>query len=155
MIKLLILIYELHIPERYLLSSAYQSTCNMCNIDLQLSKSDGLIEFERKYLTSSESVYSIRLSNIQQVGFSSTEQHALEHEFRNLILACNLVIQRTCITDKKVEYPTYELVREYKEPETKAKKIDNLTQVDIVEDTDTSEKVHTVVIILLKTSMKD
>jgi tRNA A37 threonylcarbamoyladenosine biosynthesis protein TsaE len=65
------------------------------------------------------------------------------------------VIQRTCITDKKVEYPTYELVREYKEPETKAKKIDNLTQVDIVEDTDTSEKVHTVVIILLKTSMKD
>jgi hypothetical protein len=93
-----------------------------CNIDLQLSKSDGLIEFERKYLTSSESVYSIRLSNIQQVGFSSTEQHALDHEFRNLILAYNLVIQRTRITDKKVEYPTYELVREHKEPEIKAKK---------------------------------
>ena len=73
-----------------------------CNIDLQLSNS--WTKFERKYLTSSESVYSIRLSNILQLGFTSTEQRALEHEFRNLILACNLVIQRTCITDKNVEY---------------------------------------------------
>jgi TPP-dependent 2-oxoacid decarboxylase len=104
-----------------------------CNIDLQLSKSDGLIEFERKYLTSSESVYSIRLSNIQQVRFASAEQHVFDHEFRNLILAYNLVIQRTRITDKKVKYPTYELVRQHKEPEIKAKKIDNLNQVDIVE----------------------
>ena len=118
-----------------------------CNIDLQLSKSDGLIEFQRKYLTSPESVYSIRLCNIQQLGFTSTEQHALEHEFRNLILACNLVIQRTCITDKKVEFPTYEIVREQNESEVKAKKIDNLTQVNIVQNIDTYEKIHTVVII--------
>jgi hypothetical protein len=54
--------------------------------------------------------------------FTSIEQSTLEHEFQNLVLACNLAIQRTCITDKKVEYPTYELVREHEKPEIKAKR---------------------------------
>jgi hypothetical protein len=68
-----------------------------CDIDLQLSKSEGLIDL-KKHLSSSQSIYSIRISNIQQLGFTSIEHQALEHEFRNLLLACNLVIHRTCIT---------------------------------------------------------
>jgi hypothetical protein len=63
-----------------------------CDINLQLSKSEGLIDLERRRLSSSQSIYSTRISNIEQLGFTSIEQHALEHGFRNLLLACNLVI---------------------------------------------------------------
>ena len=85
-----------------------------CDIDPQLLKSDGLIDFERKLRGSSESEYAVRISNIQQIGFTSAER-ALQYECRNLILACNLVTPRACMTDKKVEYLSLDLVKGHNE----------------------------------------
>ena len=65
----------------------------------------------------------IQLEYPEQLRFTNIEQHALEHGFRNLLLACNLVIQRTCITDKKLEYPNYDLVTEHKESKSTVQKI--------------------------------
>lgn len=116
-----------------------------CDIDLRLSKSEGLIDLERRHLSSSQSTYSIRLSNIEQLGFTSIEQHALEHEFRNLLLACNLVIQRTCVTDKKLEYPISDLIREHIESKNTIQKIGNTFCVNIIENIEVRDKVSIVV----------
>jgi hypothetical protein len=54
-----------------------------CDINLQLSKSEGLIDLERKHRSSSQSTYSIRLSNIEQLGFTSIGL-ALHHLIQDL-----------------------------------------------------------------------
>lgn len=64
---------------------------------------------------------------------------------RNLILACNLVIQRTCITDNKLEYPNYDLVREHEELKSTVQKIGNAFCVNIVENIELRDKVSIVV----------
>lgn len=115
-----------------------------CDINLQLSKSEGFIDLERRRLSSSQSIYSIRISNIEQLGFTSIEQHALEHGFRNLLLAFNLVIQRTCITDMKLD-PNYDLVTEHNESNNLVRKIDNTFCVSIVENIEVRDKVSIVV----------
>jgi hypothetical protein len=86
-----------------------------CNVDLQLTKSEGLIDIERKGTTSSETIYWIRISNLQEIGFTNTEQTTIQYEYRNLILACNLVTPRVCITNKKNEYSVLDLMGEHNE----------------------------------------
>lgn len=116
-----------------------------CDINLQLLKSEGLIDLERKNLSSSQSTYSIRISNIEQLGFTSIEQHALEHEFRNLILACNLVIQRTCFTDMNLEYPSSNLVRAHAETKSMVHRVENASYALIIENVELRDTVSIVV----------
>ncbi len=62
-----------------------------------------------------------------------------------LILACNLVIQRICITDRYIQYPDYELSREYEESRRMVQKIGNAFCVNIVESIELHDKVSIVV----------
>ena len=114
-----------------------------CNIDLQLTKSEGLIDIERKGTTSSETIYSIRISNLQEIGFTNTEQTTIQNEYRNLILACNLVIPRVCITNKKNEYSILDLMRGHNESRSSSvKKIDNTFYVNIVDNVKVYDSIH-------------
>jgi hypothetical protein len=55
------------------------------------------------------------------------------------------VIQRTCIIDKKLEYPNYDLVREHKESKSLVQKIGNAFCVNIVENIEVRDKVSVVI----------
>jgi hypothetical protein len=51
----------------------------------------------------------------------------------------------TCITDKKLEHPNYDLVIEHKESKSTVQKIGNTFCVNIVEDIEVLDKVSIVV----------
>jgi hypothetical protein len=67
-------------------------------------------------------MYSIKTSNLQEIGFTNTEQTTIQYEYRNLILACNLVIPLICISNKKNEYSILDLMPGHKESRSSVKK---------------------------------
>ena len=113
-----------------------------CNMDLELTKSEGLIDLEGKRTTSSETIYSIKISNLQEIGFTNTEQAGIQYEYRNLILACNLVIPRVCITNKKNEYSILDLMRGHKESRSSVKKIGKTFYVNIVDNVEVYDSIR-------------
>jgi hypothetical protein len=74
-------------------------------VDLKLVKSSGSFEIERiEDEESSESTYLVRIHSGHSLGFTTSEHGVLEDEFKNLILAFNLNLDRAFVTYKKGEF---------------------------------------------------
>jgi hypothetical protein len=71
---------------------------------LEFFSSDERVTLTKKEESLAETIYSIRIADALDIGFTSSEQHVLSKEFANLILAFNILLKRTCITYRKSEF---------------------------------------------------
>jgi hypothetical protein len=82
-----------------------------CDVTLKFNRLDHLITLTKKEVTLAETIYSINITDAIAIGFTSSEQHILPKEFANLILAFNLLLNRVCMTSRRSDFSSYEVVR--------------------------------------------
>jgi hypothetical protein len=100
-----------------------------CNIDLKiiderelsLCKDEILDRFRAPPKTS----YSLKIFNPLKIGFTSGDKSRLTQESKNLALAFNLSLCRSCITDSNIIFPSQDIEFKSMNLKTKVEKIGN------------------------------
>jgi hypothetical protein len=102
---------------------------------MKLVNSKGLMSIERKGPMpleelrdkgsfAAETVYIITMPSGNNLGFSTSEQYALDNEFRNFVLALNLTQKRVCINYRGGNFQPDEDTLKVPEPKTTLKESD-------------------------------
>ena len=104
-----------------------------CDINVEFVSSNRLLTITKKDVTSSETIYSIKIPDAIAIGFTTNEQYILQNEFAKLILAFNLLLQRVCITYKKSDFSSYNIIPIVPKGKTMVKKIAQRFEVNVTE----------------------
>jgi hypothetical protein len=104
------------------------------NIDIQLINAI-FIDLKKKGATESGTIYSLNTSHPLTIGFTTSEQPIFETEFKNLLLAFNLILCRICVTSSS-QFSKYNIKRKILRLKSKYDVIkkDNKVFVNRIED---------------------
>ena len=103
---------------------------------LNLQKSMGFIKLVPKSSELNQSHYTILIIEPTTVGFTSSEQHILQRELDDFILAINLVLLRGCAIRTKTEYRAVKFVTSQNDIPSTVEKNQKGTSVHIFENID-------------------
>lgn len=117
-----------------------------CSINLDVANTV-LIQFIKENRTNAGTRYLLRLPQAKSTGFTSYEQNIVSHEFDNLILAFNLVLERVCTTSKSSEFAMDSITFKKRLQSSNVRRIGNKVIVDITDgNIDIREDVQVTVI---------
>jgi len=103
---------------------------------LNLQNSMGLIKVVPKSSELNQSHYSVLITKPTIVGFTNSEQHILQRELDDFILAINLVLLRGCAVRTKTEFKAVKFVTSHKDIPSNVEKNEKVTSVHIFENID-------------------
>jgi hypothetical protein len=116
-----------------------------CDINLGVTKS-ALIQFTKETLTHAGTKYLLRIPHAEAGGFTSDEQHIVSHEFDNLILAFNLVLERVCVTRRSSEFSEQSTIPKKVLQSANVTRTDSKVFVEIIDENIVShDSVHATV----------
>jgi hypothetical protein len=113
------------------------------NFNLKLINSNGAMMLTKTQLDGRTYIL-LEAKSAFGAGFTSTEQHILESEIRNLVLAFNLNLGMVCISDAFVEYPPAEVKFKLREPELTSEQQDGSNIQSVTEPVFITERTHVV-----------
>lgn len=105
------------------------------DINLILTGSDSTVQLNRVLQSQQEksfvTQYSMVISDPQSVGFTSDDRNTVDREFRNLLLAFNLLLCRVCILAKDTSFSHLVIEPDIPESQSHVRKVGNRFEVHL------------------------
>lgn len=100
-----------------------------CNIDLKIIDERELLlskdEIPNRFRAPAKTAYRLKIFNPLKIGFSSAEKSKVSQELKNLVLAFNLSLCRSCVTDSDITFTSQDIEFKSMNLESKVEKIGN------------------------------
>ena len=100
-----------------------------CNIDFKIIDERELFlskdEIPDRFRMPPKTAYSLKILNPLKIGFSSAEKSKVSQELKNLAMAFNLSLCRSCVTDSNITFTSQDIEFKSMNLKTKVEKVGN------------------------------
>jgi len=112
-----------------------------CNIDLNVINSTGVLTLQ-KVSPGIQTKYNLNISNSSSIWLTSIDQTCINYRLKDLIVAINLSLRRTCLSIVQSNYPTTDISFEPSDTKVKIEQTKNGKIVSIIETIRIRDSVH-------------